>query len=69
MKKDNKIEVSWIMGVPIYYEIDFGLFKAHRKNKVWVDKDFWRNYCDARLKFEIMQKDLFDKINRRVRPE
>ncbi len=62
MKKE-KIKVSWALGVSAEKQIDFGLFPAHEKNQIVVDKDFWKKYVDARFQYEIMHKELYDKIS------
>lgn len=67
MLKSNKITVSWIFGVPIYYHIDFGLFKAHKKNQIKVSKELWKQYTDIRLRYEILQKQLFNEIDKQGR--
>lgn len=65
MKKN--IRVSWAFGNNVASQIDFGLFKAHKKNTIMVDKEFWSEYVEARLRYEVMQHELFDMINKKGR--
>ena len=63
-KAKKKIEVSWAFGVNPNMGIDFGQFPAHKENKLLVDEKFWSKYCNVRFAFEVMQKELIEKIKR-----
>jgi len=62
-----KTTISWAFGVPACNQVDFGFFKAHPKNKIKVDTKLWEQYCEARLRYEILQKQLFNEIDKRKR--
>ena len=63
MKKENKYKISWAFGANRDMSIDFGLFPAHENNTIEVDKKFWKKYVEVRFQFEIMQKELIEKID------
>jgi hypothetical protein len=65
--KEKQIIVSWAFDVPTHMQIDFGLFKAHPKNKIKVDKKTWESYVEARFNYEVMQRYLVDLIDKKVK--
>lgn len=57
MKKKNTVRVGWKFGGKNIV-IDFGLFKAHPKNTIVVDKNMWTYYVSVRRQFEEAHKEL-----------
>jgi hypothetical protein len=60
--KKKKITISWAFGTDKIMNIDFGLFKAHKKNKIKIDEKMWEDYLKRRYEFETAQATLCNLI-------
>lgn len=59
MKKKSLIEINYANKVDVVYR-DFGNFKSDKKIK--VNLDFWMRYVVVRKTFEVMQRELEEKV-------
>jgi len=49
-------------------DIDFGfLSKAYSDGEFKVDKNFWKDYLDARFNFEVLHSELIEKVPKKIR--